>query len=79
MKIEGDKVIVNKKELVANILSFGYAVEILANSSGFSSEQWMLFFIEKVDEQLADIEKNRPEQIDIIIKEFANVYAQMDA
>ncbi len=72
MKIEGDKIVMDKDEYVVNTLLTGIAVQILVDRSKFSMEQWMEFLSNKADEQLEEIKRTRPEQIDQMIEMYVN-------
>ncbi len=72
MEIQGDKIVMNKDEYVVNTLLTGIAVQILVDKSKHSMEEWMKFLSNKANEQLEEIKRTEPEQIDQMIKVYSN-------
>ncbi len=66
------QVVMDKDEYVVNALSLGIAVQILADKSNFSIQQWMNFLGNKAEEQLQEIKRKRPEEIDQMVEMYVN-------
>ncbi len=71
MKIEGDKVVIDKEEFLATCLSLGLAINILEDNSIFSTEEWRKMLAKKGSQQLKNIKKNSPQDIDRMLDEIA--------
>ncbi len=79
MKIEGNKVILTKKEYFIKHFAFGSAIDILSNNTKMSEQEWIDYLVDLADKTFKKMQAEEPKAIDKTIKNIEAIYQKLNA